>query len=294
MIPFRKLELTDRDWITARLRESNFQSCDYSFGNNFIWRDSYQILFADVGGFYCAASGGMEHWQYNFPAGSGDVRPVIEALRQDAAERGVPFRLRGMDLASMRLTETLFTGEFSFTENRDTCDYIYSVPRLTSLAGKKLHGKRNHINRFQENNWSYEDITPENIVDAVNMSREWCALYNCTEDPDLNHEACAVDQAFQHFFALGLRGGMLRMEGRVVAFTIGEPLNSDTYVMHIEKAFPEIQGAYPMINQQFLMHNCQDYAYVNREEDLGDEGLRKAKLSYYPDILLQKYTAVPK
>ena len=107
----------------------------------------------------------------------------------------------------------------------------------------------------------------------------------------MSDEQCALNQAMKYFDELHLEGGILRKTGEIVAFTIGERLNSDTYVVHFEKAFPEIQGAYPMINQQFVMHNCQEYSYVNREDDAGDEGLRKAKLSYYPDILLKNYTA---
>lgn len=295
MIPFKHVELQDKTWAEERLRQSNFKSCDYSFANNFIWRKPNGVRWADVNGFYCLISGEEGPVEYNYPAGSGDVKPVIKALMADAAGRGIPFRLRGMNEETVKLMQTLFPDLFEYNSHRDYCDYIYSVDRMISLAGKKLHGKRNHIARFQDNpDWAYEDITAENIGDCWKMNKEWCQLYKCIEDPSLNHEACAVKEAFDHFFELGLRGGLLRVGGRVVAYTMGEPLCSDTYVMHIEKAFPEIQGAYPMINQQFLMHNCRDYTYVNREEDLGDEGLRKAKTSYYPDILLEKYVATIK
>ena len=293
MIPFRTVELQDRQWIEQRLKESSFKSCDYSFANNFIWREPNNIKFADINGFYCLQSG--KHGAYTYPAGSGDIKPVIEALVADAAESGREFILRGMSAETVKLLETLFPDKFVYDSNRDACDYIYSVERLISLAGKKLHGKRNHIARFKDQpNWVYEDITAQNLGDCRAMNDEWCKLYDCIDDPNLNHEACAVKQAFKYFTALNLHGGLLRVDGRVVAYTIGEPLTNDTYVMHIEKAFPDIQGAYPMINQQFLINNCSDYTYVNREEDLGDEGLRKAKMSYYPDILLEKFTATIK
>lgn len=295
MLSFQKVELSDREWITQRLRQSDFKSCDYSFVNNYIWATSNHIRFADVNGFYCLLSGEEGKLSYTYPAGSGDIKPVIEALMADAAERSIPFRLRGIPAENVGLLQTLFPDRFEYSSNRDDCDYIYSVERLTSLSGKKLHSKRNHIARFGDNpDWAYEDITPENINDCRRMNEEWCKRYQCLEDESLNHEACAVKRAFGHFFDLGLKGGLLRVGGEVVAYTMGEPLSTDTYVMHIEKAFPEVQGSYPMINKQFLLHNCQDYRYVNREEDLGDEGLRKAKMSYYPDILLEKFTATPK
>lgn len=295
LIPFKTIELQDKAWANKRLSESSFRSCDYSFGNNFIWRVPNNIRAADVNGFYCLLSGENGECAYMYPAGSGDVKPVIEALLADAEERGRRFIMRGVSQETVKLLETLFPGKFTCESNRDYCDYIYSVEHMISLSGKKLHGKRNHIARFQDNpDWVYEDITAQNIDDCRAMNAEWCKLYHCTDDPSLNHEACAVKQAFDNFFALDLHGGLLRVDGRVVAYTMGEPLTADTYVMHIEKAFPEVQGAYPMINREFLVHNCKDYLYVNREEDLGDEGLRKAKTSYYPDILLEKFTAVLK
>lgn len=295
MIPFQRITLQDRPWIEERLRQSDFKSCDYSFVNNFIWSGPNNIHYADVNGFYCLISGVEGELDYTYPAGSGDIRPVILALMADAAERGIGFRLRGMNLESVQLMQTLFPDLFDYNNHRDFCDYLYSVERLTTLSGKKLHGKRNHIARFKDNDdWAYEPITRDNIDECRAMNTEWCKLYRCYESDSLNHEACAVRQAFDHFFELKLQGGLLRREGRVIAYTMGEPLSSDTYVVHIEKAFPEIQGAYPMINQQFVLHNCQDFTYVNREEDLGDEGLRKAKMSYYPDILLEKYVATLK
>lgn len=295
LLPFKDVELQDRAWIEERLKQSDFKSCDYSFANNFIWRKPNRIEWADVNGFYCLKSGAEGQIAYTYPAGSGDIKPVILALMEDAAERGMGFRLRGMNLETVKLMQTLFPDQFDYSNHRDYCDYIYSVERLTTLRGKKLHSKRNHIARFKDNpDWAYEDINAENINDCWDMNTEWCKIYKCYDDESLNHEACAVKQAFKYFFELGLRGGLLRLNGKVIAYTMGEPLSSDTYVMHIEKAFPEIQGAYPMINQQFLIHNCQDFIYVNREEDLGDEGLRKAKSSYYPDFLLEKYEATLK
>ena len=125
------------------------------------------------------------------------------------------------------------------------------------------------------------------------MNLKWCALYGCSDDEGLKKERCAVENAFAHFEAEGLLGGLLREEtgGPVIAYTMGRPLNSDTFIVHIEKAFHDIQGAYPLINQQFVEHNCQGFTYVNREDDTGAEGLRKAKLSYRPAILLDKYYA---
>ena len=124
------------------------------------------------------------------------------------------------------------------------------------------------------------------------MNAKWCAVNGCSEDASKQKEVCAVRKAFHHYDVLGLVGGILRVDGEIVGYTLGEPLNSDTFVVHIEKAFSEVRGAYPTINNQFVSHCASNFTYINREEDMGLEGLRKAKLSYQPEILLTKYTAV--
>jgi len=291
MLTFKKIELSDRKWIEERLEQSDYRSCEYSFVNNFIWSEANHIEFTDINGYYCMKSMWEGREVYTFPAGAGDIRPVVEELMQDAKERGINFHLRGMVEEAVKKMEAAFPGEFDYIPHRDECDYIYTTEKLRTLSGKKLHGKRNHIARFKDNpDWQYETITKDNIGECFKMNQEWCKIYSCSEDPSLNHELCAVKAAFDHFFELGLAGGLLRREGKVIAYSMGEALNSDTFVVHIEKAFADIQGAYPMMNQQFVLNNCLDFKYVNREEDLGEEGLRKAKLSYYPEFLLEKYS----
>lgn len=291
MLNFKPVDFSDREWINEQLKKSDFKSCDYSFVNNFIWSKPYGVEFTDINGFYCLKN----KYSYTYPAGSGDIKPVIEALINDAAERKIKFKLRGIMKEKAEELENLFPDKFDITTDRGESDYIYLSEKLISLSGKKLHSKRNHIARFKDNHdWQYENITKDNINDCIKMSREWCEMYNDNTDTSLNEEICAVNTAFKYFFELNLKGGLIRADGKTVAFTIGEPLSSDTFVVHIEKAFANIQGAYPIINQQFIEHNAAGYKYVNREEDMGDEGLRKAKLSYKPEIILDKYTAVLK
>ena len=293
MIEFRQIELSDREWIDPILKKAELMGCEYTFVNNYIWSFQYKLEIAYVEGFYCTRSG-QETMEYGFPIGEGDLGKVLEMLIQDASERGEPFAMHALMSEHVTLLDLIMPGKFEFTNNRDDCDYIYSTEKLTNLAGKKLHGKRNHIARFNDNPWSYEPITKENLDECIKMNKEWCEKNECFESEAKLLEACAVMKALSHFEEFNLLGGLLRMDGRVVAFTIGEPLNSNTFVVHVEKAFAEIQGAYPMINQQFVIHECQEYEYVNREEDMGEEGLRKAKMSYYPEILLDKYRAIYK
>lgn len=292
MINFRAIELNDREWIEAILKKANLMGCEYTFVNNYVWGEQYHLEIANVNGFYCSRSG-LDEIVYGFPIGEGNLLEVLRMLEEDAKERNVPFVMKGLLSEHVTLLDLVCPQEFEIESNRDDFDYVYSVEKLSKLAGKKLHGKRNHIARFKDNeNWQYETINDDNFADCLEMNRKWCELYSCFESVSLRHEACAVKKSFRHYKELGLVGGLLRLNGEVIAYTIGEPLSDNTFVVHIEKAFADIQGAYPMINQQFVLHECQEFEYVNREEDLGEEGLRKAKLSYYPEILLEKYRAI--
>ena len=198
-----------------------------------------------------------------------------------------------MTTDNFELLEKWYPGRFQIEYERDNADYVYESEKLAALPGKKLHGKRNHVNKFKSiyaNRWSYESISRENVEECFQMALRWRNDNGCNEDLEKNAEMCVTLNALRLFEELGLTGGVLRVDGEIVAFTIGEPVCSDTFVVHIEKAYAEIPGAYNMINQQFVEHECMDYTYVNREEDTGAEGLRRAKLSYRPVFLVEKGT----
>lgn len=293
MIEFKPITLEDREWMTEKFQQANYKGCEYTFANNFIWRESYHAQTALVEECLIIKSGSEGAYYVSYPIGNGNKRKAIETLIEDAKEKNVVFRMRGILEEQKQELEEMFGNQFLLSTDRNESDYIYSAEKLATLSGKKLHGKRNHIARFKDcEDWSYEPITEYNIQACYQMNEEWCERNECAMHKSLRKEMCAVKEAFEHFFELKLQGGMLIREKKVVAYSIGEPLSSDTYVVHIEKAFSDIQGAYPMINQQFVIHLCQNYMYVNREDDTGDEGLRKAKLSYYPEIILDKYNAI--
>lgn len=193
--------------------------------------------------------------------------------------------------------EQWYPGRFQITYERDDADYIYESEKLATLSGKKLHGKRNHINKFKNtfgDRWSYEPMSVDNVEECFQMALDWRNDNGCNEDEEKNAEMCVTLNSLRLFQELELTGGVLRIDGKVVAFTMGEPVCSDTFVVHIEKAYADVPGAYPMINQQFVEHECMGYRYVNREEDTGAEGLRKAKLSYRPAFLIEKGTVTEK
>lgn len=293
MPEFQKLTLADREWVDPLLRMADLRSEEYNFTFCYIWRDIFRYRITRHQDFILLKSVRGETPSYLFPAGSGDVREAVEVLRRDAAEEGYPLLFHTVLEEQKKQLEVLYPEGFEFRALTDYFDYVYDAQSLITLAGKKLHSKRNHINRFKENNpdWTLEPITPENMPEVIRMSDAWCIENNCTKDKSLRDESCAVAYALQDYFSLGMDGALIRAEGGVVAFSMGERLNSDTYLVHIEKAFGGIQGAYAVINQEFAARYCQDYLYINREDDSGQEGLRKAKLSYRPVFQVGKYAA---
>lgn len=296
MLDFRELNIADKVWIDELMRYSDFQGTEYCFTSLFIWDKVYHSLAARYKDFFILRSVDAEYARYLYPAGRGDIREIIEVLSKDADSVGKKFSLISIPPSGKKELEDLFPGRFEIREGRNSFDYIYSREALATLTGKKYQSKRNHIARFKElEGWSYERIDPTDpqleakLEECRLMSDEWCKQNGCYDNVSLHNETCAVRKALNHFSSLNLKGGLLRLNEKVVAFTIGEPLNSNTYIIHVEKAFSEIRGAYPFINQQFIISETEGYEFINREDDAGDEGLRKAKLSYNPVLLLEKY-----
>ena len=265
------------------------RNCEFTFANNLLWSPFYEISYAIVEGMLVFLSR-EEEWSVSCPLGQGSLKQSVDVLTEYFKELGKPFKMHLVSPAQFEELEELYPGRFQIEYDRDSADYVYESERLISLAGKKLHGKRNHINRFKENfpDWSYEKITDENVAECMAMAEEWKVQNGCLEKGQKHNEFCVTMNALKQLKELELQGGLIRAGGRVVAFSIGEPCGTDMFVVHIEKAFADVQGAYPMINQQFVLHEAADYKYINREEDAGEEGLRKAKLSYDPVFLMEK------
>lgn len=288
MLEFKEIEIDDAQWIKPILAESGFNGSEYSFSSNFIWRKVYNTHVCNYKGFYIAKSG-KDDCSFVFPAGKGDYKDLINKLKEYCESKGKPLVIHMVNKDNLEILKGLYGDEIEIGTNRDDYDYVYNMTDLTTLRGKKYSSKRNHINRFIENNWSFEPITEDNIEECIEMNKKWCEQNDCHDDESKRAEACAVKQAFKHYFDLNMEGGLLRVDNNVVAYTIGDSLNDDTYLIHIEKALSDYQGAYPTINKEFALYAAQDYKYINREDDAGSEGLRKAKLSYKPAFLLEKY-----
>lgn len=190
------------------------------------------------------------------------------------------------------IIKKLYPDKFSFTHKRNDDNYYYLTESLISLSGKKLHSKRNFVNRFKkEYSYTYEKLTPESAKECVIIAKEWCERKNCNESGSAKKELSACETALYNMEKLGLKGGLIRVNSRIVAFSLGERLNDETVIVHFEKANTEFNGVFQIINNEFLINEWADTIYVNREEDMGVEGLRKAKLSYCPEFLLECYDA---
>lgn len=289
---FKKAEIEDRDVISHYLDHHTSRSCERTFANVFLWSRQYPVSWAVIEDTLVFKSEDEEHVSFAFPAGSDEnVKKVLEQMEEYSHAKGFPFSMYCVTPDNFEKLESWYPGRFQIDYIRDDADYVYETEKLATLSGKKLHSKRNHVNKFKtvyEGRWAYEALGGENVEECFQMALRWRRDNGCNDDEEKNAEMCVTLNALRLFEELGLTGGILRVDGEIVAFTIGEPVCHDTFVVHIEKAYAEIPGAYNMINQQFVEHECMDYKYVNREEDTGAEGLRKAKLSYRPAFLVEK------
>lgn len=287
MLQFKPIELTDKPWIDELLALSDFQGCEYNFTNNFVWRNIYGISICRFKDFYIVKSSKG----FFFPAGQGNIRELIKELSDYSTKKGEKLRFVTMDKTSKEQLEKEFPGSFVFQTDEDVYDYVYTTESLSTLSGKKLHSKRNYINRFKQLDWSFEQISEDNIDECREMSTLWCKLNNCDMNEEKADEMCSVENGLDNFKALGLEGLILRVNGKIQAFSYGEKLNSDTFVTHVEKALTEYDGTYPMINYLMANEICKGFKYINREEDMGEENLRKAKRSYRPCFMIEKFSA---
>jgi len=295
MLSFKKVALEDKDWVEKCMKAAGFRGSEFTFSNLFNWRDGYELTIAGFEGFLLIKSGSGDDASYMYPIGEGDMAAAVQAIRDDAAQNGIVFSMYGIPEERIEEVQCLLGDEYDIEPVRDNFDYIYTRESLATLSGKKLHGKRNHINKFLSlyPDWSVEAINADNIGEAWKMNLEWCSRQECVSH-SLKKESCAVENAFANFFELGLTGAMLKVNGNVVAYTMGNEVTDDTFVVHIEKAFTDTEGAYTMINREFVKMLPEKYLYINREDDVGDPGLRKAKESYRPAMMYERYNAVLK
>jgi len=263
-----------------------------------MWQEPYGIEWAEEDGILFIKGGGKRA-TFMLPPFAGKDAKFIDGIRK-ADEwfkaNNIPFMLRGVTPHLMERLEALMPDTFAFEADRDNFEYVYTTESLITLAGKKLRQKKNHLNQFrmQYSNYEYEPITVDNIPLCRETATDWVENRHDDSEEGLEEELKAINLLFDHWDELGLVGGAIKLFGRVEAFSIGEKLNDRTGLIHIEKANPDIRGLYQAINNEFIRHEFSDVEFINREEDMGLPGLRKAKESYNPDHFAEKHIAVYK
>ncbi len=294
MIPFERLDLNQKEKYDTFLAHLGSHGCEYSFVNRFLWGRQKAAFLGD----YLVLFSQFDRRSiYPFPIGTGDIRPVLDAIIHDARARGIPCYLTSMTREECDLLEQLYPGAFRFHTDRDGFDYVYAIDNLADLKGRKFQKKRNHANRFDAEHPNFQ-ILP---LDESTRAGAFCMLQQWYEnraqmDPmmDFHLEKLATERAFAFQKQLGLEGVVLVDEGRILAFAMGAFLTPNTFDIHFEKALEDVPGAYNAINREFARYLRSKYPqlrWLNREDDMGLEGLRKAKLSYNPDRMVEKYWA---
>ena len=291
MIPFQKLTIEDKPRLEPILMASNKRSCEYSFGNLYLWgRKSVAIQ----DGFLLVESKFDRKNVYLFPVGQGDIKKALDALIHDAGMRRLSCCIAALTEEDCRLVEQLYPGKFSIYCDRDSYDYVYDIGELAELKGRRFQKKRNHLNRFRKDHETAAicPLDETNLETAREVARRWYEN-RCAADPDGDYhlEQRALRRAFDGYKDLDMEGVALVEDGRILAFAMGSRLNSDTFDIHFEKALEADDGTYAAINQGFaayLREKHPELKWLNREDDMGIEGLRKAKLSYCPTILAEK------
>ena len=288
----RALTLEDRALIEEAVAREGPEGSEFTFTNLFIWRDAYQLQMSQVDGALCLFSrrSDPEDWFVLPPLLADDGPAVVEKALRHLAESGHDAKLSRVTKA--QLEKLGISGErFAVEEDRDNWDYVYLVRDLAELSGNKYHDKRNHIAQFAaKHGFEYRPLTPDLVRACQELQDLWCDEKHCDLVATLRAEAKAVKEALERLASLRAVGGCIVVEGRVVAFALGEALSEDTVVIHIEKANAGLHGLYQVINQQFLERQWRDFTYVNREQDLGLRGLRRAKESYNPHHMVEKHS----
>jgi hypothetical protein len=286
---FKPLGLEDRDSLQRLLWGYQPETSELTFTNLFIWREFYHFAWCLERDWLLIIS--------DSPGGSWALPPIGPPPRAAVCRKllqwsGINWTtVPGIDRADARLaTELAQTAGFLIEPRRDHFDYVYRSADLIQLPGANYQAKRNHIHQFQRSHpISYESLQDKHLAACLDLAAEWCTLKSCAEDLGLQGEWDAVRAGLRNFQTLNLVGGVILVDDRVEAFTLGELLNQATAVVHLEKANPAVPGIYAVINQEFCRHSWPEVPSINREQDLGVPGLRLAKMSYHPQRLVEKF-----
>lgn len=287
---FKKIELCDKDKLLPFLKTAKELTCEVSFINLLIWQSLYNNCYCIEDGILFLKSYDENIETFSIPFGNIEVG--MQKIINHCGGMPVIWAQQGERFEKFK---NLYGDFYEIFDSRNEFDYIYSSSDLINLSGKKYHSKRNHISAFSKQfNWHYEDISENNIEKVKNCAQIWYDNCGNNLDEELKTEMIGVGLMLDNMEFLGIQGGAIVVDTNVVAFTLGSAINDQIYNIHIEKAISGYETAYTVINREFAARNAQNFKYINREDDLGIEGLRKSKLSYKPEILLPKYICTKK
>ena len=290
MLEFKKFEVADAPRLLKYTACPGELSCEGAFVNLLVWQNIYNNMWAEKNGHLFVKSEKNGKNVFRLPFGD-DLKTGIEMIREYSGAEYPEFWVQ--DGSRLSEFKELFGEHYTFTEERDAFDYVYNRADLAALSGKKYHGKRNHISAFSKQyDWRYAALTADNINDIRQCANEWYAENETRADKYLLCEKRGVEIMLQNAAALKIRGGIIYIGEKAVAFTLGSAVNRDVFDIHIEKSLAEYAEGYTVINREFAANELADYKYINREDDMGLDGLRQAKLSYHPAVMVKKYSAV--
>jgi hypothetical protein len=289
-INFSKIHIEEQERYQASFSKCPQHASDYSFVNLWSWADEYDLSWSWKGNLVWIRQSKPE-FAFWAPIGNWGQIDWAALLNADFLKDAHFIRIPE---ALLRIWEMQVGQRLEVFEARDQWDYIYSLEELATLKGNRFHKKKNLVNQFKKNNeFEYRPFDPAVIEGALALQTDWCNWRDCEASETLAAENRAIVKVLENWEKLpGLIGGAIAVGDDLPAYTIAEPLSEDTLVIHFEKGCPGYKGIYQAINQVFLAHNSKGYKLVNREQDLGNEGLRKAKLSYQPIDFLKKYRVV--
>ncbi len=296
VLQFRPVTLTDQSLLREHTMLFCGKNCDLNFMNIFSWSVLYQTEISQWNNHLIFRFKADGHNAYMGIFAPDDLQDILEILIDESERSNHPFLLMGVDEGLIPDIEKTKPGYFVYEYDRDYCDYIYARKSLETLAGKKLQPKRNFVNRFRKAypDYTYRELRKEDFDACLALDKQWI------QHEDLNHrkadeeERTSMQRVFNNWDELDGTGGAIFIGKELIAFTYGAPINDCVFDVCVEKANPEYEGSYATINKEFVTHLPQQYTLINREEDLGLEGLRKSKLSYHPEILLKKYAVMAK
>jgi len=295
MMIFKRLTIEDKDTLEKFIYPYKFLSCEYSFTTLYIWREACDICFTiHRGALIIKKKDFSGRYYFMQPLGysTENLKEIIDALMDYKTENNMHYLFKDLDEVFMEEISNIYDDvrDICIKEDRDNFDYLYEAEKLIKLSGKKLHGKKNHYNSFIKS-YQYEvkDIKGEQVISDVIVAAEKWYEGNEEDDDMLYYELQGIKDVLKNIEIINSKGIAVYVDEKIVAFSLGEKLNDNLAVIHIEKADMDYSGVYSFINKTFVDRCFSEVKIINREQDLGIAGLRKSKLSYHPFKLEKKY-----